>query len=347
MSRTVEPPREDSASSLSSIHKHASLVGRGQPGRTVLPSLPHLVGLVAILLAGGAPVLGAAEPFFKPNDVVALVGGGDMALMRDHPGIELLVRQQRGLSGVRFRILAQEGDTVFEQFRDLNFPSWEEQLGKVGATVVITQFGRMESLAGAERLPEFIAAYEAAIEPIRGRGRRLVIMSPMALGPPPSGAGAPTDSEARPASKRSMAMQPRRENWPAGAAGASSISPGETRRLFSCRWQPLAEVILPRAITTDGFRDSWPEHLGSRGLCRRQFTSPSCRCVKQKNTLWFHYWRPQNWAFLAGDRTEQPSSRDHRDPTKRWFPAEMETWLPLVEAKEKEIQTMIESSRKP
>ena len=28
-----------------------------------------------------------------------------------------------------------------------------------------------------------------------------------------------------------------------------------------------------------------------------------------KNRLWFDYWRPQNWAFLAGDRTAQPSSR--------------------------------------
>jgi len=30
-------------------------------------------------------------------------------------------------------------------------------------------------------------------------------------------------------------------------------------------------------------------------------------------------------------------SRDQRDPTKRWFPEEMEQWLPLIEAKEQEI----------
>jgi hypothetical protein len=45
--------------------------------------------------------------------------------------------------------------------------------------------------------------------------------------------------------------------------------------------------------------------------------------VMQKNRLWFDYWRPQNWAFLGGDRTSQPSSRDHRDPKVRWFPAEV------------------------
>jgi len=59
-----------------------------------------------------------------------------------------------------------------------------------------------------------------------------------------------------------------------------------------------------------------------------------------KNRLWFDYWRPQNWAFLAGDRTAQPSSRDHLDPSKRWFPPEREAFLPLIEAKEKEIDAL-------
>ena len=59
--------------------------------------------------------------------------------------------------------------------------------------------------------------------------------------------------------------------------------------------------------------------------------------VVAKNRLWFDYWRPQNWAFLGGDRTEQPSSRDHRDPHIRWFPAEMEKFVPLIEAKEREM----------
>ena len=59
--------------------------------------------------------------------------------------------------------------------------------------------------------------------------------------------------------------------------------------------------------------------------------------IQEKNRLWFYYWRPMNWAFLRGDRTEQPSSRDHRDPNIRWFPAEMEKFPPLIEVKEREI----------
>jgi hypothetical protein len=62
--------------------------------------------------------------------------------------------------------------------------------------------------------------------------------------------------------------------------------------------------------------------------------------IVAKNKLWFDYWRPENWAFLFGDRTNQPSSRDWRDPSKRWFPAEREEFIPLVEAKEKEIDAL-------
>ena len=66
-----------------------------------------------------------------------------------------------------------------------------------------------------------------------------------------------------------------------------------------------------------------------------------------KNRLWFDYWRVQNWAFLAGDRTEQPSSRDHLDRTKRWFPEERERFLPLIEKKEQEIWDLAAKLAKP
>jgi hypothetical protein len=69
--------------------------------------------------------------------------------------------------------------------------------------------------------------------------------------------------------------------------------------------------------------------------------------IDAKNRLWFDYWRPQNWAFLAGDRTVQPSSRDHIDPSKRWFPPEREQFLPLIEAKEKEIDAVAAKLAKP
>jgi hypothetical protein len=69
--------------------------------------------------------------------------------------------------------------------------------------------------------------------------------------------------------------------------------------------------------------------------------------IRAKNRVWFNYWRPQNWAFLNGDRINQPSSRDHLDPSKRWFPDEIEQFIPLIEAKEKEIDALAQKLAKP
>jgi len=64
------------------------------------------------------------------------------------------------------------------------------------------------------------------------------------------------------------------------------------------------------------------------------------RAVVTKNRLWFAYSRPTNWAFLDGDRTEQPSSRDYRNPKIRWFPDEMQKFVPLIEEQESSIASL-------
>jgi len=279
---------------------------------TPLAAVTAAAVFAAFLLAGtvpgqSPPTPTAAAAFFKPGDVVALVGGEDIVVMRDEPDLELIVLRQPGLSGVRFRNLAFEGDTVFEQFRDLNFPSWEDQMVQVGATVVVVQFGKMESLEGPSGVPAFAAAYEKLVDRLTGGTRRALLLAAS----PPKGAP-PYQLAPYNAAARALAL---RRDWSFVDATAA----------------PLATALT--------------ETLGFA-------TSPSPRprlatLVRRKNMLWFHYWRPQNWAFLHGDRSEQPSSHDHRDPTKRWFPEEMKQWLPLVAAREKEIQESIDTDRQP
>ena len=101
--------------------------------------------------------------------------------------------------------------------------------------------------------------------------------------------------------------------------------------------QPTVPVVCSHdlADTTIDF-----DHEGGALCGNPQRSHAAPRLIVAKNRLWFDYWRVQNWAFLAGDRTNQPSSRDHLDPSKRWFPAEREEFLPLIEAKEKEIDAL-------
>ena len=109
---------------------------------------------------------GAEEPFFKPNDVVALVGGEDMVVAAELGYLETLIQLALPSYKLKFRSLAREGDTVFEQRRDLNYPKLEDQLDKIGATVVICQFGQMESLAGMDRVDGVDAVNKAVSPPV-------------------------------------------------------------------------------------------------------------------------------------------------------------------------------------
>jgi hypothetical protein len=65
-----------------------------------------------------------------------------------------------------------------------------------------------------------------------------------------------------------------------------------------------------------------------------------------KNRLWHDYWRPSNWAFLHGDRTNQPSSRDPVNPQIRLFPAEQEKYLPLIKEAEDNIFQLVHEAQK-
>ncbi len=131
--------------------------------------------------AAEPPLPRAPESFLQSGDVVALVGGEDMVAAAELGYFELLATRARPTHRVKFRSLAWEGDTVFEQRRDVNFPAWEDQLTGIGATVVVCQFGQMESFAGREKLPGFIAAYEALLARFSDGGkRRLLVLEPFA-----------------------------------------------------------------------------------------------------------------------------------------------------------------------
>ena len=185
-----------------------------------------LLCLLVVFLLGSAR---AAEPFFKKGDVIALVGGEDMVVASEYGYLELLLTRALPDYHLKFRNLAWEGDTVFEQRRDLNFPTWEEQLDKIGATVVICQFGKMESLAGKAKLPEFIAAYEKLLKRFSGDGK-----AAHCRGHSPFCAGLSTISDAPNTGQvksMPMAHAPRR-NRAISKYGIRRRSPRQCRRLM-------------------------------------------------------------------------------------------------------------------
>jgi hypothetical protein len=152
-------------------------------------------GIIALQIHGGAPSIvsykGIAIEELNPGvtqnpefrlrtgDTVALIGGANFERTRFNAFLQTRLLSAPGATALRLRNLAWEGDTVFEQWRDVNFPGVAKQLEQVGATVVLAQFGQMESLDGVEKLPAFVQAYEKLLSQIEDASRRVVLVSPL------------------------------------------------------------------------------------------------------------------------------------------------------------------------
>ncbi len=315
-----------------------------------------------LMLSFAAPAFG--EPLLKPDDTVALVGGANIERTRFFPWLQgqLVAAFPEGELAVRN--FGWEGDTVFEQWRDRGDVEkldgqrreaerriqertgstswrqqrdWREQLSEAGATVVIAQFGQMECLDGTEGLPAFAAAYRRLAEELGDQGRRLVLVSPM-----------PFEKTSRP-------------HWPDLTRHNADVAAyaAEVGRLASelgATFVDLSGLEAPDTILTD---DGWhlneaghvlvADHIATAlgldsafwdGLAgdRREAV---LRELTELERLWFDYWRPMNWAFLTGDRTHVPYSRDWRDQEKRLFPEEMRDFLPLLARAEANVRAAL------
>lgn len=131
----------------------------------------------------------AAEPVLplRTNDVIAFIGGANMVALAQSGHLETLLTIRHPHHKLRFRSLAWEGETVFAQPRDVNYPDIVTQLKQVGATVAFVQFGQMESLAGEAGLTNFVTAYENLLDRLNQSVGRVVVVSPEPIEMHPDG----------------------------------------------------------------------------------------------------------------------------------------------------------------
>ena len=300
-------------------------------------------GLLLSLWLAWQTVTGAAAPLFQTNDVVAFLGGANVVAAQQSGQLEALLILAYPDHRLRFRSLAWEGDTVFAQSRELNYPSLTQQLAKIGATVVVLQFGQTETLGGEAKRQDFLRAYDQLLTECSHQTARLIVVIPSpfeATGDPllPDLTRHNSDLIAYAESIRSLAKQHGATvvdlSGKAGPAGPGrltrdgwQLTAGGHERVATAIAHQLG-VDVARARNGPGFEEVR-------------------RAVAAKNRLWFQASRPTNWAFLGGDRTEQPSSHDHRDPKVRWFPAEMEQFGPLIATAENEINDLARKANTP
>jgi len=309
-------------------------------------------GIIAMQIHGGEPSIvrykdivieelkAAAEipAAFRlvPNDSVALVGGANFERTRLNAFLQTNLLAASAAKPLRVRNLSWEGDTVFEQWRDVNFPSLAQQLEQVGATVVLVQFGQMESLAGTERLPDFVRAYDKLLSLIERPSRRIVLISPQPFENP----------------QQALLPDLTRHNADAKRyADAVRDLAAQRGLLLVDLYAPLAARAkgLPR-LTDNGLHLNEHGHevvayelVHQLGLTSGPTTSHERlrAAAMEFERLWFDSWRPMNWDFLHGAHTAVPFSRSWKDGEQRIFPEEMKEFQPILDAAEANIARVI------
>jgi hypothetical protein len=283
-----------------------------------------------------------------PNDVVAFTGGEDARSGHDLGYLETLLSLRSAGRSVRFRGMAWEGDTVSEQYRPVNFGPWAEQLRRVGASVVFAQFGQLESLEGKDGVERFIASYESLLDQFAKVTKRIVLVSPT-----PFGRGTPPQPDL---SARNDVLKLYVDAIRALAAKKGYLfvdlttKPLTAERLtrdglhLTAAGQWIAARETLRQLEVAGLSDL--DEPGPQGAFKRESIERLRTSIGAKNALWNNSWRPTNWSFLAGDRMEQPSSRDHLDRRVRWFPVEIQQFPAMVRREEEKIDGLIQAAEK-
>lgn len=285
-----------------------------------------------------------AEPFVDQqftlgaNEVVVFVGQENMVRLQKSGELEARLAMAFAAQRPQFRSMAWEGDTVYEQRRELNFGSWEDQLKAVDATVVIAQFGQMELLDGPERLPEFIAAYHRLLDRFATKTRRVVLIPPVL---------SETGIAAIKNRSQGKLARPYVDAIKEIAAQRSAIYVDLFADLVQRQQKSYRAYanddgihLNPHGCETVAYYISQDLCGGMRtlpGFSTERFPSfPQLRdSIAEKNRLWFNCWRPMNWAFTYGDRTTQLFGQPIEN--QPWLKEELATYKSLIQQEEERI----------
>lgn len=273
----------------------------------------------------------------EKDEVIVMAGQENLVREQKVGEFEAIFSSSYSSKQPRFRSMAWEGDTVYEQWRDLNFGDWKGQLDSAGAGIVIAQFGQTESFDGVKRLSEFKAAYHRLLDQFSAQTPRLVLVSPMPF-------EKPTASHAPDLTQRNADVK----------AYADAVREVAQQRgaVFVDLFTPLSVPAAKARITDDGLHLN---ELGLRVVARemaRQLGASSSdadelaalkSAIVEKNRLWFDCWRPANWSFVYGDRVTQMFGKPAQDaPSLR---ESFEARKPLVAKLDERIHALAKGEK--
>ena len=313
-----------SASAQSVIPPEADILGRFGSGQPVVPYA----------------AFPGAHLTLNTNELILFVGQENLVREQKVGELEALLALGFKEKHPRFRSMAWEADTVYEQWRDLNFGSWARQLQTAGATAMIAQFGQMEALDGMQRIPEFTAAYHRLLDQFATQTRRLVLISPMPFEKPlashaPNLALLNKEVAAYGEAVRNIARQ-RDAVFIDLFALVSKRKVGATRLTedgIHLTEYGLSEIasLIAQSLSLEANSSADLDSLRA--------------AIQQKNQLWFDSWRPANWSFAYGDRVSQRyGSASGTEPSLK---EAFERHRPLIVQADARIQALAQGEKAP
>lgn len=301
-----------------------------------------------VLLRSFAEVKTPTPPFeggeFLPREgeTIAFLGGTNTFDQQRHPFLETRFYLAWPERKLRFRNLAWQGDTLYHQARPKYFytrkgdplpGSAPDSRERTEPGIIFVNFGKVESLDGMDRFPEFLITYARLLDQLRERSERIVVVLPTPFFP------------VGPAAKLTASR-----NVTLGKFAAAMRELASQRALLSIdTFSPLLKSLDPQ-LSTNGIHLSEAGQAAVAELIADQLKIPAAagdatpavaqslsQSIQRKNYLWNQYYHPTNWAFLYGDRQHVPASRDHIETDKRWLVEEVDALPPLIAETEADI----------
>jgi putative heme-binding domain-containing protein len=294
--------------------------------------------LSGFILAQG--VQAAPQLQLDENEVVVLTGGTDMVYLQRAGYLETILTDAFAAAKPTFRDLSWEADTVsrqgstVERWREDGFGDWNNQLELVGTTVVIAQYGKLESMVGGEGLEAFVSGYNALIDGFLEHADQVVLVSPTPFEKP--------QSDFIPdVSRHNLAL-------------AQYVL--ETKKIAEERGLPFVDLFTDAksGLTDNGMhlKEESLQHVSETIAAKLGFEVPSSgelatlhTAVVEKQRLWFDYWRPANWKLLYGDDSRRQftkSSHGYMTFREEWKQLEG-----LIEKAEERIWTVANGGKDP
>lgn len=269
--------------------------------------VPLVLGLIGSLFV--LELAAAAEPFrLHDGDRVVLLGGTFVEREGQFGDLETALTLAYPDSNITFRNLGWSGDTVWAESRGIfdppaaGYQRMIELVKELKPTVILLAYGQNESFAGASGLPAFIKQYEKLCDDLASTQARLVFLTPLPLYSP--------DPLLTPAKK----FDDQRK-----AYAAAVLELGERRgqvvdlgaKMDDClkEWinandrQTLEGLYDGMHLTPAGNRWAAECFCQTANVPLRTDIDPDKQAalkqlIVEKNTLFFHRWRPQNVTYL-------------------------------------------------